>query len=95
MCSALTKIACQSSYFDKWILCAVLPLRQLAINLCHMHTPHVSQGIHRLSDPIYEPPEAQLSKRHRIPALQLSQWNDIRVLMVTISKETWREIKQG
>lgn len=91
----LTKIACHSGYFDKWILCAVLPLRQLAINLCTC-TPHMSlRGIHRLSDPIYEPPEAQLSKRRRIPALQLSQWIDSRVLMVTISKETWREIKQG
>lgn len=52
-------------------------------------------GIHGLTDPIYEPPEAQLSKRCSIPALPLSQWHGGRVLMVTVSKETTREIQQG
>lgn len=49
-------------------------------------------GMHRLTDPIYEPPEAQ---HYNIPAPQLSQCDDGCVLMVTVSKETWRETQQG
>lgn len=66
--------------------------RPLVINL---HTPRLSQGRTDLVMLDVKPPEAQLSKRRSIPAPQLSQWSDSFVLMVTISKETWRKIQQG
>lgn len=91
MSYTVAKIACRLGHLSEYPptinahrLCTVT--RQPMFNT--RTPPGPLAGIHRLTEPIYEPPEAQLSKRYNIPAPQLSQWDDGGVLMVTVSNET-------